>query len=108
MMCNLQFGGTMRPNGIITLTTDFGLADSYVGTMKGVILNVAPTTHLVDITHDVGPQNTHQAAYIVQSFYPYFPAGTVHLVIVDPGVGSARRAVALSTPNAIFVAPDNG
>jgi S-adenosyl-L-methionine hydrolase (adenosine-forming) len=98
----------MRPNGIITLTTDFGLADSYVGTMKGVILNIAPTARMVDITHDVSPQNTHQAAYIVQTFYRYFPAGTVHLVIVDPGVGSARGAVALGTPNAIFVAPDNG
>ena len=98
----------MRPNGIITLTTDFGLADSYVGTMKGVILKIAPTARMVDITHDVSPQNTHQAAYIVQTFYRYFPAGTVHLVIVDPGVGSARGAVALATPNAIFVAPDNG
>lgn len=98
----------MRPNGIITLTTDFGLADSYVGTMKGVILNIAPMARMVDITHDVGPQNIHQAAYIVQTFYRYFPAGTVHLVIVDPGVGSARGAVALGTPNAIFVAPDNG
>jgi S-adenosylmethionine hydrolase len=109
-ICNLQFtiGGGMRPNGIITLTTDFGLADSYVGTMKGVILNIAPTARMVDITHDVSPQNTHQAAYIVQTFYRYFPAGTVHLVIVDPGVGSARGAVALGTPNAIFVAPDNG
>jgi len=109
-ICNLQFtiGGGMRPNGIITLTTDFGLADSYVGTMKGVILNIAPTARMVDITHDVSPQNTHQAAYIVQTFYRYFPAGTIHLVIVDPGVGSARGAVALGTPNAIFVAPDNG
>jgi len=98
----------MRPNGIITLTTDFGLADSYVGTMKGVILNIAPTTRIVDITHDVSPQNIHQAAYIVQTFYRYFPSGTIHLVIVDPGVGSARGAVALGTPNAVFVAPDNG
>jgi S-adenosylmethionine hydrolase len=98
----------MRPNGIITLTTDFGLADSYVGTMKGVILNIAPTARMVDITHDVSPQNIHQAAYIVQTFYRYFPTGTVHLVIVDPGVGSARGAIALGTPNAVFVAPDNG
>ena len=98
----------MRPNGIITLTTDFGLADSYVGTMKGVILNIAPSARMIDITHDVSPQNTHQAAYIVQTFYRYFPAGTVHLVIVDPGVGSARGAVAIVTSNAIFVAPDNG
>jgi S-adenosylmethionine hydrolase len=98
----------MRPNGIITLTTDFGLVDSYVGAMKGVILSIAPATQLVDITHDVGPQDTHQAAYLVQSFYSYFPAGTIHLVVVDPGVGSERRAIALSTPQAVFVAPDNG
>jgi S-adenosyl-L-methionine hydrolase (adenosine-forming) len=98
----------MRPNGIITLTTDFGLADSYVGAMKGVILSIAPDARLVDITHDVGPQKTHQAAYIVQTFYGYFPPGTIHLVVVDPGVGSQRHAIALQTPEAIFVAPDNG
>jgi S-adenosylmethionine hydrolase len=98
----------MRPNGVITLTTDFGLADSYVGTMKGVIVNIAPEARIVDITHDISPQDTHQAAYIVQTFYTYFPAGTVHLVVVDPGVGSDRRAIALGTPEAIFVAPDNG
>ena len=98
----------MRPNGIITLTTDFGLADSYVGTMKGVILNIAPMARLVDITHDISPQNIHQAAYLVQTFYRYFPTGTVHLIIVDPAVGSDRRAIALCTPSAIFVAPDNG
>jgi S-adenosyl-L-methionine hydrolase (adenosine-forming) len=98
----------MRPNGIITLTTDFGLVDSYVGTMKGVILNIAPDARLVDITHDVNPQDTHQAAYIVHTFYSYFPSGAIHLVVVDPGVGSERRAIALSTPAALFVAPDNG
>lgn len=98
----------MRPNGIITLTTDFGQADSYVGTMKGVILRIAPNAQTVDITHDVGPQHIHQAAYIVQTFFGYFPPGTIHLIVVDPGVGSTRRAVAFATPEAIFVAPDNG
>ncbi|HWQ12786.1 MAG TPA: SAM-dependent chlorinase/fluorinase [Roseiflexaceae bacterium] len=98
----------MRPSGIITITTDFGLADSYVGTMKGVMLGIAPGARLVDITHTVGPQEIHQAAYIVQTFYPYFPPGTVHLVVVDPGVGSDRRQIALVTPEAMFVAPDNG
>ena len=98
----------MRPNGIITLTTDFGLADSYVGTMKGVILRIAPSACVVDITHAISPQDIHQAAYLVQTFYSYFPDGTVHLVIVDPGVGSDRRAIVLCTPAAIFVAPDNG
>jgi S-adenosyl-L-methionine hydrolase (adenosine-forming) len=98
----------MRPNGIITLTTDFGLTDSYVGTMKGVILGIAPDARIVDITHDIAPQNTHQAAYIVQTFPSYFPPGTIHLVIIDPTVGSERRAIAFGTPEAIFVAPDNG
>jgi len=98
----------MRPNGIITLTTDFGWTDSYVGTIKGVILGIAPDARIVDITHDISPQNTHQAAYIVQTFPSYFPPGTIHMVIIDPTVGSERRAIAFGTPEAIFVAPDNG
>ncbi|HMO59360.1 MAG TPA: SAM-dependent chlorinase/fluorinase [Roseiflexaceae bacterium] len=98
----------MRPNGIITLTTDFGLIDSYVGTMKGVMLGIAPTSRLIDITHAIEPQNLHQAAYILHSFYRYYPAGSVHLAVIDPGVGSSRRAIALQTPTATFVAPDNG
>lgn len=98
----------MQPNGIITLTTDFGTTDSYVGVMKGVILSIAPQARLIDISHEISPQNIQQAAYIVQSFYRYFPPGTIHLVIVDPGVGSARRAIALGAPGATFVAPDNG
>ena len=98
----------MRANGIITLTTDFGQVDSYVGIMKGVILNITPTAQLVDITHAIRPQDVHQAAYIVQTFHGYFPPGTVHLIVVDPGVGSDRRTIAFGTPVAIFVAPDNG
>ena len=98
----------MRPNGIITLTTDFGLTDSYVGSMKGVIMGIAPDARLVDITHAIGPQDTNQAAHILKTFYQYFPPGTIHLVIVDPGVGSGRRAIAFQTPEAIFIAPDNG
>jgi S-adenosylmethionine hydrolase len=98
----------MRPNGIITLTTDFGLTDSYVGSMKGVIMGIAPDARLVDITHAIGPQDTHQAAHILKTFYQYFSPGTIHVVIVDPGVGSQRRAIAFQTPEAIFVAPDNG
>lgn len=98
----------MRPSGIITLTTDFGLSDAYVGTMKGVMLGVAPDARLVDITHSVDPQEIHQAAYIVQTFYAYFPPGTVHLVVVDPGVGGERRPIVMVTPDAMFVAPDNG
>lgn len=98
----------MQPSGIITLTTDFGLSDSYVGIMKGVILGIARNATIVDITHQIAPQDIHQAAYIVQTFGAFFPPGTIHVVVVDPGVGSKRRRIILTTPNAIYVAPDNG
>jgi S-adenosylmethionine hydrolase len=93
---------------IITLTTDFGTADGYVGTMKGVILGINPQARLIDISHHVVPQVIRQAAYILWTAVRYFPAGTVHLVVVDPGVGSARRPIAVQTPTAFFVGPDNG
>jgi S-adenosylmethionine hydrolase len=93
---------------IIALTTDFGQADGYVGAMKGVILGICPEATLVDICHDIPPQSVHQAAYILSSASPYFPAGTVHLVVVDPGVGSERRPIAVQTQRATYVAPDNG
>jgi len=93
---------------IITLTTDFGLADGYVGTMKGVILSIAPTATIVDISHDIAPQDVREGAYTLYAAYPYFPQGTIHVVVVDPGVGSERRAIALRTAQATFVAPDNG
>ena len=93
---------------IITLTTDFGLADGYVGTMKGVILGIAPSVTIVDISHNIPPQDVREAAYVLYTAYPYFPPGTIHVVVVDPGVGSERRAIALRTPRATFVAPDNG
>ena len=98
----------MRPSGIVTLTTDFGHTDSYVGIMKGVVLGICPTAQIIDITHAITPQDTHQAAYMIQTFYRFFPAGTVHVMVVDPGVGGERRAIALETPEALFVAPDNG
>lgn len=93
---------------IITLTTDFGTADGYVGAMKGVILNLAPNVTLVDISHAVPPQDVHHGARVLATAAPYFPPGTVHVVVVDPGVGSARRGIALQTPTATFVGPDNG
>jgi S-adenosylmethionine hydrolase len=103
---------TIRPKmgmvSIITLTTDFGLADGYVGTMKGVILGIHPTATIVDISHDIPPQDVREAAYVLHAAYPHFPQGTIHVVVVDPGVGSERRAIALRTPQATFVAPDNG
>ncbi len=95
-------------SGIITLTTDFGTSDAYVGAMKGVILKINPGAAIVDITHEIEPQDTFQAACIIGTAYPYFPDGTVHVVVVDPGVGSNRKAIILRTPRAYFVAPDNG
>lgn len=93
---------------LITLTTDFGTADGYVGAMKGVILGIVPNARLVDISHEIAPQNVRQAAYVLYSTYLFFPPRTVHLVVVDPGVGSARRPIALRTPAGTFVGPDNG
>jgi len=97
-----------QPNGIVTLTTDFGLQDAYVGIMKGVILSIAPHAQIVDYTHGIHPGNILQAAHLLDSGYRYFPHGTIHVVVVDPGVGSTRRAIALQTPEAAFVGPDNG
>ncbi len=93
---------------IVTLTTDFGTADGYVGALKGVILSIAPQARLVDITHQVSPQAVRHAAHTLVTAVPCFPAGSVHLVVVDPGVGGGRRAMALATPQALFVGPDNG
>ncbi len=93
---------------IITLTTDFGLSDPYVAAMKGVILGLNPRALLVDITHEVRPQQILQATFMTQAAWPYFPPGAIHAVVVDPGVGMGRRAVALETPRGCFVGPDNG
>ena len=93
---------------IITLTTDFGLSDPYVGLMKGVILGINPQATIVDITHGVRPQEVGQAAFLISKNYSYFPSDAIHVVVVDPGVGTARRALAVVTPLGLFVAPDNG
>lgn len=98
----------MAPSGIITLTTDFGLADPYVGAMKGVIVSINAGAVIVDISHEVRPQRVEQGAFLLASALPYFPPGTVHLAVVDPGVGTERRALALIAPTAILVGPDNG
>lgn len=92
----------------ITLTTDFGYADAYVAAMKGAILSVNPEASIVDISHSIEPQNILQAAFILSAAYRYFPRQTIHLAVVDPGVGGERRGVILKTPSALFVAPDNG
>ncbi|MFP4346648.1 MAG: SAM hydrolase/SAM-dependent halogenase family protein [Thermodesulfobacteriota bacterium] len=92
----------------ISLTTDFGLSDEYVGVMKGTILSVNPNATMIDITHQVDPQDVLQAAGLIRSAYRYFPAGTVHLVVVDPGVGTGRPILAAEGGGHRFVAPDNG
>jgi S-adenosylmethionine hydrolase len=93
---------------IITLTTDFGASDGYVGTMKGVILSIAPNVTLVDITHEIAPQHVRQAAFVLHAAASYFPPGTIHLAVVDPGVGSRRRALVVRTSRGFLVGPDNG
>jgi S-adenosyl-L-methionine hydrolase (adenosine-forming) len=93
---------------VITFTTDLGLDDAYVAAMKGVILGISPRARLVDICHSIKPQDITQAAFILNQAYPFFPAGTIHIVVVDPGVGTTRKAVILKTGSALFVAPDNG
>jgi len=93
---------------IISLTTDFGLTGTYVAAMKAVILGINPHVRLVDVCHAIAPQSILQAALAVDSVYDFFPSRTIHLVVVDPGVGTNRRAIVLRTPEADFVAPDNG
>jgi S-adenosyl-L-methionine hydrolase (adenosine-forming) len=93
---------------IITLLTDFGLEDYFVGAMKGVILTRSPTSVLVDITHAVARHDIQGAAFTLSAAYPYFPAGSIHLAVVDPGVGSDRRAVLVEAAAQFFVGPDNG
>ena len=96
----------MRP--VIALLTDFGSADHYAGTMKGVILGICPDITLVDITHDIPPHDVLAGALELAAAYKYFPVGTIFVAVVDPGVGSARRGVAADTGDYRFVAPDNG
>ena len=93
---------------VVALLTDFGLHDHYVGTMKGVVLSIAPEAALVDITHEVPAQDIVGAALELAAAYRYFPAGSVFLVVVDPGVGSGRRAIAAAAGGYYFVGPDNG
>ncbi len=96
----------MRP--LITLTTDFGTRDSYVGTMKGIILGLCPDALLVDLTHEIPPQDILTASWVLNSAFEAFPPQTIHLVVIDPGVGTTRQPLALATPLARLVGPDNG
>src|SRR5216110_428531 len=93
---------------VIALLTDFGSRDHYAGTMKAVALGICPDATLVDITHDLPPHDVMAGALELAASYKYFPAGTVFLVVVDPGVGSARRGIAAEAGDFKFVAPDNG
>ena len=98
----------MQASGIISLTTDFGLLDPYVGQMKGAILQRCPSAQLVDLSHAILRQDILGAALVLHSSYAFFPVGTVHLVVVDPGVGSHRRILLAESEDHYFVAPDNG
>lgn len=102
----LRYSVNRRP--IVTLTTDFGPSDGYVGAMKGVLLSIAPDVTIVDISHLVEPQNVAQGAYLLESDYSYFPAEAIHVAVVDPGVGTQRRAIAVKGSHGTFVGPDNG
>lgn len=98
----------MKHPPAISLLTDFGEDDGFVGTMKGVMRRIVPEATFIDITHRINPQDVHQAAFVLMTSAPFFPTGSVHLVVVDPGVGSSRRPIAVQTDAYLFVAPDNG
>jgi S-adenosyl-L-methionine hydrolase (adenosine-forming) len=93
---------------IITLLTDFGLQDGYVASMKGVILSICPEAILVDITHEAPRHDIRSAAFLLHTVTSSFPRGTIHVVVVDPGVGTTRRGIVIQTPDAVLVGPDNG
>ncbi len=97
-----------QPSGVITLTTDFGHHDPFVGIMKGVILSRFAQAQIIDVTHEIAPQQVDEAAFWLYRSYRYFPPGSVHLAIVDPGVGSSRRIIAYDAGTHLFIAPDNG
>ena len=97
-----------RSSRIITLTTDFGTSDVYVGVMKGVILSINPDVEIIDITHSVSPQDIYEAAFTIRAAYRYFPKDTIHVVVVDPGVGSERQPIVCQTDIAYFVCANNG
>lgn len=98
----------MKPSGIITLASDFGLSDPYVAMMKGVMLSINPSAVLIDISHTIRAGSISRAARLIHETFVYFPAGTVHLAVVDPGVGSSRRPCAVEMKGHFFVGPDNG
>jgi S-adenosyl-L-methionine hydrolase (adenosine-forming) len=98
----------MNPSGVIAFLSDFGLQDTYVGIVKGVILGINSRARIVDITHQIPHGALTEAAFALLDAYPFFPKGTVHLAVVDPGVGTARRPIAVQAGHCFFVGPDNG
>lgn len=98
----------MSPCGVITLLTDFGLSDPFVGLLHGVVLSRFPAARVVDLCHGVAPQDVRQGAFFIERCHGYFPPGSVHVVVVDPGVGTDRLPLALELEDHVFVAPDNG
>lgn len=98
----------MEHSPLITLTTDFGYREPLAGIMKGVILNINPSVNIIDITHEISPQNIMEAAFTLEMIFTFFPYKTIHVVVVDPGVGSKRRPVLVITDYHYFVGPDNG
>ena len=97
-----------KSRSIVALLTDFGLRDHYVGTMKAVMLSIEPSLTIVDATHEVEPQNVHQASYLLWASYRYFPDNALFVCVVDPGVGTSRRILVVKTPKWTFLAPENG
>jgi S-adenosylmethionine hydrolase len=93
---------------IITLLSDFGTADTYVAAMKGVILSIQPEARIVDLTHEIPPHDIRSASFALLSCFHHFPRGSIHIAVVDPGVGGARRPILLCTPEHYFIGPDNG
>ncbi len=98
----------MDHSPIITLLTDFGFEDEYVASLQGVLLSILPMVRIVHISHAVPPGDIRRAAFLLERTYSYYPRGTVHLAVVDPGVGTARKMLAVQTDNFFFIAPDNG
>ena len=93
---------------IITLTTDFGESDPYVGSMKGVLLSICPSANLVDLSHNIPSHDIRSSAFFLSATVPHFPAGSIHLIVVDPGVGTDRHPIAVSSNGSVFICPDNG
>lgn len=107
-MSSLNDNNLPPASGIVTLLTDFGHADGFVAAMKGVMLGIYRSAQIVDLTHDIAPQNIAAGEFLLSAHFKYFPRGTVHVAVIDPGVGTARKAIACYWQGHYFVAPDNG